>query len=74
MTSVLGQQRILLAPLPLVLLAVIVQAAAADFQSQAHFGDAVAGLLGSQHGDHFVEGGGSWPKMPKAFLGCRGVG
>src|SRR5260221_13352135 len=64
----------LLTPIALVLLGVIVQAAATDPKSQAHFCDAVAGLLGFHLGDHFVECGGSWPKNPKAFFcraGCR---
>src|SRR5260221_10413969 len=58
----------LLTPIALVLLGVIVRAAAPDPKSQAHFCDAVAGLLGFHLGDHFVECGGSWPKMPKAFF------
>jgi hypothetical protein len=61
-------------PGALVLLTVIVQAAATDSQSQAHLGDTVTGLFGSHLGDHFVEFGGSWPKMPKAFFNisrCR---
>ena len=66
--DLLGQQSILLTPSALVLASVIVQAAAADSQSQAHFDDTVAGGLGSHLGDHFVESGGSWPKMPKAFF------
>jgi hypothetical protein len=49
--DLLGKERILLTPLALVLLSVIVQAAATDFQSQAHFRGAVAGLFGSHLGD-----------------------
>jgi len=60
-------ERILLTPIALVLVDVIVQAAAADCQSQAHFADGVAGLFGPHLGDHFVERGGCRPKMPKAF-------
>jgi hypothetical protein len=66
--DLLGQERILLTPLALMFLRVIVQAAATDSQSQAHLRSAVAGLFGSHLGDHFVEFGGSWPKMPKAFF------
>jgi hypothetical protein len=49
--DLLGKERILLTPLALVLLSVIVQAAATDFQSQAHFRGAVAVLFGSHLGD-----------------------
>jgi hypothetical protein len=54
-----GKLFILLTPLALVLLRVIVQAAATDSQSQAHFRGPIAGLFGSHLGDHFVEFGGS---------------
>lgn len=66
--DLLGEDGILLTPIALVLEGVIVQAAAAYSQSQAHFGDAVAGLFGFHLGDHFVKCGGSWPKIPKAFF------
>jgi hypothetical protein len=59
---------ILLASIALKLFAMVVKPAAADRQSQTHFGNAVTTLRALNVGDHFVEFPGSWHKIPKAFF------